>query len=68
MTKQKQAFLSIITPLFKGIGQIMLQNNSWTGLFFLAGICCGSLMMGACGRNSRNYRNLYRDAAKVSSR
>lgn len=46
MTKQKQNFLDIISPFLKGIGQIMLQNSAWTGLFFLAGICCGSLMMG----------------------
>jgi len=24
----------------------MLQDNAWTGLFFLAGICCGSYLMG----------------------
>ncbi len=46
MTKQKQNFSDIISPFLKGIGQIMLQNSVWTGLFFLAGICCGSLMMG----------------------
>nr|WP_067053300.1 urea transporter [Mucilaginibacter sp. L294] len=46
MTKQKQSFLAIIAPFFRGIGQIMLQHNYLTGLFFLAGICCGSLMMG----------------------
>lgn len=46
MTKQKQSFLNVVTPLLKGIGQIMLQNNPWTGLFFLAGICCGSSLMG----------------------
>lgn len=32
--------------ILKGVGQIMLQNNAWTGLFFLAGICCGSWQMG----------------------
>jgi len=46
MTRQKQNFLHMVAPFFKGIGQIMLQNSVWTGLFFLAGICCGSLMMG----------------------
>ena len=46
MTKQKQNLLDIVSPFFKGIGQIMLQNSAWTGLFFLAGVCCGSLMMG----------------------
>lgn len=46
MIKQKQNFLGIVAPFLKGIGQIMLQNNAWTGLFFLAGICCGSYLMG----------------------
>lgn len=46
MTKQTQIFLGIVTPFFRGIGQIMLQNSTWTGLFFLAGICCGSYLMG----------------------
>jgi urea transporter len=46
MVKQKQSFLVNVAPFFKGIGQIMLQNNSWTGFFFLAGICCGSFIMG----------------------
>jgi len=32
--------------LFKGIGQIMLQNSVWTGLFFIAGLFCGSTLMG----------------------
>ncbi len=30
-----------------GVGQIMLQENKWTGLLFLVGICYGSLVMGA---------------------
>lgn len=46
MSRQKQSFLGAITPFFKSIGQIMLQDNAWTGLFFLAGICCGSYLMG----------------------
>lgn len=46
MARQKQGLLVNAAPFFKGIGQIMLQNNSWTGLFFLAGICCGSFIMG----------------------
>lgn len=29
-----------------GVGQIMLQENKWTGLLFLVGICYGSLVMG----------------------
>lgn len=43
---QKQRFFGVLSPTFKGIGQIMLQNNVWTSLFFFVGICCGSLMMG----------------------
>jgi len=46
MTRQQPNFLDMVSPFFKGIGQIMLQDSVWTGLFFLAGICCGSLMMG----------------------
>lgn len=33
-------------PLLKGIGQIMLQENTITGLLFLAGIFYGSFAMG----------------------
>ncbi|WP_316840218.1 urea transporter [Pedobacter gandavensis] len=36
----------LLDPVLKGIGQIMLQENAWTGLLFLAGIFCGSLQMG----------------------
>ncbi|WP_199120182.1 urea transporter [Pedobacter sp. ASV28] len=46
MTKQNLSFLDTIKPFFKGIGQIMLQNNAWTGLLFMVGICCGSYVMG----------------------
>jgi len=41
MTSLKQ-----LKPLFIGTGQIMLQENAVTGLFFLAGIFCGSVVMG----------------------
>lgn len=30
----------------KGLGQVMLQENVLTGILFLLGICCGSLLMG----------------------
>ncbi|MES2006061.1 MAG: urea transporter [Bacteroidota bacterium] len=46
MTDRKQNIFIRISPFLKGIGQIMLQNNTWTGLFFLAGIFYGSWMMG----------------------
>ena len=37
---------SFITVILKGVGQIMLQENSITGLLFLIGIFYGSLTMG----------------------
>jgi urea transporter len=46
MTKQNLSFLDLINSFFKGIGQIMLQNNPWTGLLFMVGICFGSYLMG----------------------
>ena len=42
-TKKAASFVSII---FKGLGQIMLQENQITGFLFLAGIFYGSLIMG----------------------
>lgn len=42
-------FISILVftqRVFKGMGQIMLQENAVTGLLFLIGICCGSIFMG----------------------
>lgn len=42
----RQAISQRLAPFLKGIGQIMLQNNSLTGLCFLAGICWGSFIMG----------------------
>lgn len=38
--------IPLIDPVLKGVGQIMLQENAWTGLLFLAGIFCGSIQMG----------------------
>ncbi len=35
-----------ITPCFKGLGQIMLQENEITGFLFLVGIFVGSFKMG----------------------
>ncbi|KUJ61741.1 urea transporter [Flavobacteriaceae bacterium CRH] len=37
---------NILTPYLKGVGQIMLQNNQWTGLLFLAGIFYDSIISG----------------------
>lgn len=46
MTFQKQGTLDTGTSLLKGLGQIMLQDNPWTGLLFLIGLFCGSFSMG----------------------
>lgn len=35
--------------LCKGTGQVMFQDNAWTGLFFLAGIFYGSYVTGNRG-------------------
>lgn len=37
---------NILTPYLKGVGQIMLQNNQWTGFLFLAGIFYDSIISG----------------------
>ncbi|WP_317166427.1 urea transporter [Chitinophaga varians] len=42
MTQRKP----IALPCLRGIGQIMLQNNAWTGTLFLAGIFYDSMLMG----------------------
>lgn len=39
-------FSSFPTIILKGLGQIMIQENSVTGLFFLIGIFYGSITMG----------------------
>ncbi len=46
MIEKKYTALTPITPFLKGVGQIMLQDNPWTGLLFLVGIFCGSWVMG----------------------
>ncbi|GEJ44700.1 urea transporter [Chryseobacterium sp. ON_d1] len=38
--------LPFLDNIFKGIGQIMLQENRWTGLLFLIGIFMGSWQCG----------------------
>ncbi len=37
---------STIKSLLTGVGQVMLQENAWTGLFFLLGIFYNSMQMG----------------------
>jgi urea transporter len=39
-------YLNFIKSLFRGIGQVMLQNNAITGLIFLAGVFYASWLMG----------------------
>ncbi|MES2419279.1 MAG: urea transporter [Bacteroidota bacterium] len=46
MEYKNSTLATTTSPFLKGIGQIMLQDNIWTGLFFLAGIFCGSSTMG----------------------
>jgi urea transporter len=46
MANKEETFFTVVTTLLKGIGQVMLQESAWTGLFFLAGIFCGSYVMG----------------------
>jgi urea transporter len=46
MRKQIEQKKTLMSSLLKGIGQIMLQENQLTGLFFLAGIFYGSVSMG----------------------
>lgn len=38
--------LEFVKILFRGSGQVMFQNNIWTGLFFLAGIFVGAYQEG----------------------
>ena len=37
---------ALLRTLLRGAGQVMFQNNAWTGLLFLAGICWGSWQSG----------------------
>jgi urea transporter len=46
MKKIREQKFSLITEVLRGIGQIMLQENSLTGLFFTIGLFMGSLSMG----------------------
>jgi urea transporter len=44
--RSPQPLLGFIDWVLRGIGQVMLQNNAFTGLIFLVGICCNSLLFG----------------------
>jgi len=41
-----QWLLGFFDSALRGIGQVMLQNNSYTGLLFLAGVFCSSMLSG----------------------
>lgn len=47
-TSPPQLGLAFVDTVLRGIGQVMLQNNAYTGLLFLIGIFCNSLLFG-CG-------------------
>ncbi len=46
-TTPTQQLREFIDAVFRGIGQVMFQNNALTGLLFLAGIFYNSLLFGA---------------------
>ena len=41
-----QRLLGFLDAVLRGIGQVMLQNNSYAGLLFLVGIFCNSMIFG----------------------
>ncbi|MGH8157816.1 MAG: urea transporter [Rhodanobacter sp.] len=41
-----QRLLGFLDAVLRGVGQVMLQNNSWTGLLFLVGIFYNSTLFG----------------------
>ncbi len=41
-----QRLLGFADAVLRGVGQVMFQNNSYTGLLFLAGIFCNSALSG----------------------
>lgn len=38
--------ITFVKSVFRGFGQIMLQDNYWTGILFFLGICYGSIRVG----------------------
>lgn len=42
----RRPVLSFMDAVFRGIGQVMLQNNSYSGLIFLTGIFYNSIILG----------------------
>ncbi|MDN5941950.1 MAG: urea transporter [Nitrospira sp.] len=45
-TSSSQLLLSFLDSVLRGIGQVMLQNNSYAGLLFLIGIFYNSMLFG----------------------
>lgn len=45
-TLKPDGFVAAVHTYLRGAGQVMFQNSSWTGLFFLAGIFWGSYASG----------------------
>lgn len=43
---KQPSFLVFIDSVLRGVGQVMLQNNSYTGLIFLIGIFYNSVLLG----------------------
>ena len=37
--------LNLLDNLLRGVGQVMFQNNSYTGVLFVAGIACNSWVL-----------------------
>ncbi|MEP6804257.1 MAG: urea transporter [Flavobacterium sp.] len=52
--------IPFIDNILKGIGQIMLQENRWTGLLFLIGIFMGSWQGGVATLFSNKCRHIHR--------
>lgn len=45
-SKSNNSIFAVVRSLLRGVGQVMFQNNAWTGLFFLLGIFWGSYAEG----------------------
>ncbi|MBQ2416511.1 MAG: urea transporter, partial [Alistipes sp.] len=43
-----RGLFGFLKVLLRGAGQVMFQGNSWTGLFFIAGIFWGACMSDNC--------------------
>ncbi len=41
-SKSKNMALTFVDDMLRGAGQVMFQNNAWTGLLFFCGIFWGA--------------------------